>query len=68
MRKRGFDGGLAIVGLVLVGIGGYAVFGGQIHFSPIAPREDGGFGGPVALIVGLALMGGGLYFLWESLR
>lgn len=68
MRKQRFDGGLAIVGLVLIGIGGYAIFGGQIHFSPVAPREGGGVGGPVALIVGLAFVAGGLYFLWESRR
>ena len=62
------DGGLVIVGLVLLGVGLYAIFGGQLAFTPIAPREGSGFGGPLATIIGIAFVIGGLYFLRESRR
>ncbi len=68
VRGKRTDGGLVIVGLVLLGIGLYAIFGGQLAFTPIAPREGAGFGGPLATIIGVAFVIGGLYFLRESRR
>ncbi|WP_018948002.1 hypothetical protein [Thioalkalivibrio sp. ALMg11] len=68
MRQKRTDGGLVLVGLVLLGIGLYAIFGGQLAFTPIAPREGSGFGGPVATLIGVAFVIGGLYFLRESRR
>ncbi|WP_041444148.1 hypothetical protein [Thioalkalivibrio sp. K90mix] len=66
--KKRTDGGLVTVGLVLIGIGTYAVLGGEVAFTPIAPREGSGFGGPIATIIGLAFIAGGVYFLRESRR
>lgn len=66
MANKRTDGGLVIVGLVLIAVGAYALLGQQVHFSPIAPREDGGFGGWFATVVGIVMILGGLYFLRES--
>lgn len=68
MRGKRTDGGLVIVGLVLMGIGLYAIFGGQIAFTPIAPREGAGVGGPLATVIGVVFVVAGLYFLRESRR
>ncbi|WP_026287530.1 hypothetical protein [Thioalkalivibrio sp. ALJ24] len=66
MSNKRIDGGLVIVGLVLIGVGLYALLGQQVHFSPVAPREDGGFGGWIATVIGVIMILGGLYFLKES--
>ncbi|MGM0554096.1 MAG: hypothetical protein ACQETK_09940 [Pseudomonadota bacterium] len=66
MRRKKTDGGLVIVGLVLIGIGSYALVGGELFFSPIAPREGQGWGGVPALMIGAAFVAGGVYFLLQS--
>ncbi|WP_038051870.1 hypothetical protein [Thioalkalivibrio sp. ALJ1] len=68
MARKRTDGGLVLVGLVLLGIGLYAIFGGEVAFTPIAPREGAGFGGFWAVLIGVAFVLGGLYFLRESRR
>lgn len=66
MRRKRTDGGLVLVGLVLIGIGTYALIGGEVVFSPIAPREGQGWGGLPALIIGAAFVAGGVYFLFQA--
>jgi len=68
MGRKRTDGGLVLVGLVLLGVGLYAIFGGELAFTPIAPREGAGFGGVFATLIGIVFVIAGLYFLRESRR
>ncbi|WP_018872766.1 hypothetical protein [Thioalkalivibrio sp. ALJ16] len=68
MGRKRTDGGLVIVGLVLLGLGVYAILGGEVAFTPIAPREGAGFGGFWAKVIGVIFVIAGLYFLRESRR
>ncbi|WP_019624955.1 hypothetical protein [Thioalkalivibrio sp. ALJT] len=68
MGRKRTDGGLVIVGVILLGLGGYAIFGGEVAFTPVAPREGSGFGGFWATVIGVIFVFAGLYFLRESRR
>ncbi|WP_026186117.1 hypothetical protein [Thioalkalivibrio thiocyanodenitrificans] len=68
MRRRRTDMGLVLVGLLLLGVGGYVLVTGEIWFSRTAVTEYQSMSGPGALAVGVAFVVLGLYFLYQSRR
>ncbi|AHE97945.1 hypothetical protein [Thioalkalivibrio paradoxus] len=68
MKRRRIDEGLVIVGLVLVGIGGYALYQGEIFLSRLTVSEGQSMGGVGALVIGALFVVAGIYFLYQSRR
>jgi hypothetical protein len=66
MRRRRIDEGLVIVGLVLIGIGSYAIFSGEVFLSRLTVSEDQSIGGIGALLIGAVFIAAGIYFLFQS--
>ena len=66
MARRRTDGGLVIVGLALMGIGGYAIHSGEVFLSRMTVSESQAIGGPGALIIGALFIAAGVYFLVQS--
>lgn len=66
MRRRRIDGGLVIVGLVLVGIGSYAIYTGEIFLSRLTVSEGQSMGGIGALVIAAIFIAAGVYFLFQS--
>ena len=67
-KRRRTDTGLVLVGLVLVAVGGYVLFSGEIWLSRLTVSEGQSMTGVGALLVGAVFVGLGLYFLYESRR
>ncbi|AGA33845.1 hypothetical protein TVNIR_2189 [Thioalkalivibrio nitratireducens DSM 14787] len=68
MKRRRIDEGLVIVGLVLIGIGGYALYQGEIFLSRLTVSEGQSMGGIGALVIGALFVAAGIYFLFQSRR
>jgi hypothetical protein len=68
MRRRRIDGGLVIVGLVLIGIGSYAIYTGEIFLSRLTVSEGQSMGGIGALVIAGIFIAAGVYFLFQSRR
>lgn len=66
MRRRRVDEGLVIVGLVLIGIGAYAMHSGEIFLSRLTVSEGQSIGGSAALVIGGVFIAAGMYFLFQS--
>jgi hypothetical protein len=66
MRRRRIDGGLVILGLVLIGIGSYALHTGEVFLSRLTVSEAQSMGGVGALIIGAIFIVAGIYFLFQS--
>ncbi|MCG5514629.1 MULTISPECIES: hypothetical protein [Ectothiorhodospira] len=65
-RRKKTDTGLVVIGLLLLGVGGFALFGGEVWISRLTVGEGQGIGGTAALVIGGIFIGLGLYFLKES--
>ncbi|MFO8005796.1 hypothetical protein [Thioalkalivibrio sp.] len=68
MRPKRFDGGLVIVGLVLIAIGSYAIYTGEIFLSRLTVSEGQSMGGIGALVIAAIFIAAGVYFLFQSRR
>lgn len=68
MRRRRTDIGLVLVGLLLLGVGGYVLFTGEIWLSRLTVSEGQSLSGIGALAVGAVFVALGLYFLFQSRR
>ena len=68
MRRRRTDIGLVLVGLLLLGVGGYVLFTGEIWLSRLTVSEGQSLSGIGALAVGAVFVVLGLYFLYQSRR
>ncbi|MFW5454237.1 hypothetical protein [Thioalkalivibrio sulfidiphilus] len=68
MKRRRTDTGLVLVGLGLLGIGGYVLLSGEIFLSRLTVSEGQSMTGTGALVVGVIFVALGLYFLKESRR
>ncbi|TVP76759.1 hypothetical protein [Thioalkalivibrio sp.] len=66
MRRRRIDGGLVIVGLVLIAIGTYALYTGEIFLSRLTVSEGQSIGGVGALVIAAVFIAAGVYFLFQS--
>ena len=66
MRRRRIDEGLVIVGLVLIGIGTYALYSGEIFLSRLTVSEGQSIGGVGALVIAAIFIAAGVYFLFQS--
>lgn len=66
MNRRRIDGGLVIVGLVLVGIGTYVLYTGEVFISRLTVSEGQSLGGIGALAIGAIFIAAGVYFLIQS--
>ena len=55
-----------IVGLVLIGIGGYAIHSGEVFLSRLTVSEGQSVGGVGALVIGALFIAAGVYFLVQS--
>jgi len=66
MSRRRIDEGLVIVGLVLIGIGGYALYTGEVFISRLTVSEGQSLGGVGALAIGAIFIAAGVYFLIQS--
>lgn len=66
MRRRRVDEGLVIVGLVLIAIGGYALYTGEVFLSRLTVSEGQSLGGIAALAIGALFIAAGVYFLLQS--
>ncbi len=66
MRRRRIDEGLVIVGLVLIGIGTYALYSGEIFLSRLTVSEGQSIGGIGALVIAAIFIAAGVYFLFQS--
>ncbi len=66
MRRRRVDGGLVIIGLVLIGIGTYALYTGEIFLSRLTVSEGQSMGGVGALVIAAIFIAAGVYFLFQS--
>lgn len=68
MKRRRTDMGLVLVGLLLLGVGGYVLLSGEIWLSRLTVSEGQSLSGPGALAVGVIFVLLGLYFLYQSRR
>lgn len=68
MKRRRTDGGLVMVGLLLLGVGGYVLLSGEIWLSRLTVSEGQSLSGAGATVVGVVFVLLGLYFLYESRR
>jgi len=66
LRQRRIDEGLVIVGLVLIGIGAYAIHSGEIFLSRLTVSEGQSIGGAAAWVIGGIFIAAGVYFLFQS--
>lgn len=68
MGGKRIDEGLVLIGLILVAVGIYVLYSGEIFVSRLTVTEGQSMGGPGAVVVGLLFVLGGAYFLWQSRR
>ncbi|TVP86546.1 MAG: hypothetical protein EA347_08970 [Thioalkalivibrio sp.] len=66
MNRRRIDEGLVIVGLVLIGVGTYALYTGEVFVSRLTVSEGQSLGGIGALAIGGIFIAAGVYFLIQS--
>ncbi len=66
MRRRRIDEGLVLIGLVLIGIGSYAIYTGEVFLSRLTVSEAQSLGGIGALVIGAVFIAAGIYFLFQS--
>ncbi len=66
MNRRRIDEGLVIVGLVLIGVGTYALYTGEVFISRLTVSEGQSLGGIGALAIGGIFIAAGVYFLIQS--
>lgn len=55
-----------IIGLVLVGIGTYVLYSGEVFLSRFTVSEGQSMGGIGALVIGVLFICAGIYFLFQS--
>ncbi|ANB02680.1 hypothetical protein [Ectothiorhodospira sp. BSL-9] len=65
-RRKKTDMGLVLIGGLLLGVGAFALFGGEVWISRLTVGEGQGIGGTAALVIGGIFIGLGLYFIKES--
>mgnify|MGYP001081677532 CR=1 FL=1 len=66
MNRRRIDEGLVIVGLVLIAIGTYVLYTGEVFISRLTVSEGQSLGGIGALAIGAIFIAAGVYFLIQS--
>ena len=66
MRAKRWDGGLLLIAALLIGVGSFSLFGGEIWISRLTVGEGQGIGGTPAMVIGGIFIALGLFFLKEA--